>query len=281
MKNIIINNDGLKKEEVQETVKKCRCIFLNSDKILIEKYAGLYMLPGGKIDQNEDALTAIIREIKEELGMDINVTNLTPFLIIEHYNKDYLKTNGKRLNKLTKTIYFISNIPYNIDLNKVSLTEKEKEGNLTIKEINTAELRRQLSFRKDMNHKIDLYSQELLEVLANLIIEKENIKQKGAIKLLLFNIFFISSYKNGLYSSIFIGLLLIIILKQAELTSSIIINNFNSGLLILILFSFMPFINISYIPILSLSIKSVNLSLYNPNERFLEINFNKDLFLVN
>lgn len=181
MKNIIINNDGLKKEEVQETVKKCRCIFLNSDKILIEKYAGLYMLPGGKIDQNEDALTAIIREIKEELGMDINVTNLTPFLIIEHYNKDYLKTNGKRLNKLTKTIYFISNIPYNIDLNKVSLTEKEKEGNLTIKEINTAELRRQLSFRKDMNHKIDLYSQELLEVLANLIIEKENIKQKGAI----------------------------------------------------------------------------------------------------
>ena len=58
-----------------------------------------------------------------------------------------------------------------------------------------------------------------------------------------FNIDLIVLYKYGLNSSIGIGSLYKIELKQVELASSIIINKTTSGFLILILFSSIPFIN--------------------------------------
>lgn len=38
-----------------------------------------FYLPGGKLDEGEDAITAIIREIKEELSIDITEAELEPY----------------------------------------------------------------------------------------------------------------------------------------------------------------------------------------------------------
>lgn len=38
--------------------------------------AGLWQLPGGKVEQNESPLSAILREIKEELGLTLDLCNL-------------------------------------------------------------------------------------------------------------------------------------------------------------------------------------------------------------
>jgi mutator protein MutT len=35
-------------------------------------YHGLLEFPGGKIESNEDPLTAVVREVKEEVGIEIN-----------------------------------------------------------------------------------------------------------------------------------------------------------------------------------------------------------------
>ncbi len=46
----------------------------NKTKILLFKMTDrdFYMLPGGRIELNEDSLTAIKREVMEELGFDLN-----------------------------------------------------------------------------------------------------------------------------------------------------------------------------------------------------------------
>ena len=54
--------------EYQKVKDKVRAVILNNDgRALLVKYAGLYMLPGGKIDENETEKEALRREILEEL----------------------------------------------------------------------------------------------------------------------------------------------------------------------------------------------------------------------
>lgn len=51
-------------------------IILNDNKVLLSKQFGKYDLPGGGIDLGEDIETAVIREVKEETGIDVSVSKL-------------------------------------------------------------------------------------------------------------------------------------------------------------------------------------------------------------
>ncbi len=70
-------------------------IIVHTDKILCvqrneSKYEYVsfkYEFPGGKIEPDETAENALIREIKEELHMDIHIQNL--FLTVEHTYPDF------------------------------------------------------------------------------------------------------------------------------------------------------------------------------------------------
>ena len=80
--------------EYQKVKDKVRAVTLNKDgRALLVKYAGLYMLPGGKIDENETEKEALRREILEESGIDIfldtDIENAEPFLEIKTYNQNY------------------------------------------------------------------------------------------------------------------------------------------------------------------------------------------------
>lgn len=57
------------------------------DKILVtkNKYKDYYSLPGGRIKYNEDSKSAIIREIKEELNLDID--NVDFVSVVENFFK--------------------------------------------------------------------------------------------------------------------------------------------------------------------------------------------------
>jgi 8-oxo-dGTP diphosphatase len=48
--------------------------FLAAKRSDAQSHGGFWEFPGGKVDDNEDAQTAIVREIREELGADILVT---------------------------------------------------------------------------------------------------------------------------------------------------------------------------------------------------------------
>lgn len=71
MKDLTIMMDGNVKLNVRTTG-----VFINGEKVLVHKCPeGHYALPGGRIQANEDSITALKREIIEELNLEIENTN--------------------------------------------------------------------------------------------------------------------------------------------------------------------------------------------------------------
>ena len=78
--------------ESQVIVHIALAVIVKDDRVLISKRAahvhqgGLWEFPGGKVEAGENGAQALLREIKEELGITINKTR--PFINITHHYTD-------------------------------------------------------------------------------------------------------------------------------------------------------------------------------------------------
>lgn len=98
-------------------INTANLITLHDNKILLVKRAynneehGLWSLPGGTKNDNEDIKETLKREINEELGIDIK-----KYKLLKIYKKKYN-------DKIVNAHYFLGVIKQDISLNKKELTK--------------------------------------------------------------------------------------------------------------------------------------------------------------
>jgi len=164
-KEIIYNPDYLEEINIDEEKEKVRLLITNSNgEILVGNYSGTYLLPGGKVEKDEDILSALKREIKEEVGIGLN-DDIKLLTSITYYQKDYPKMNNCLCNRKITTHYFT--IKLDIDLNNIvtTLTDREKNGNFKLEWIDENSIKGLINNSKSTNPRKKYFDKELLQVL--------------------------------------------------------------------------------------------------------------------
>lgn len=167
MKIVDFNENALRYDKISKVVRKVRAFVINSqlDKVLLVYYAGLYMLPGGSIDNGETELEALKRELLEEAGIEIDDSKAMPFLLINSYDKDYFDRKCGIINRLTKTYFYKVVTNQNIDNSKKKLSECELEANQTIEYIDLNNIKELIEMNESNNKKRKQFDREILTAL--------------------------------------------------------------------------------------------------------------------
>lgn len=171
--DIIMNKDNLKDEDVTDFSLKVRGIVEKDGSFLVGRYDDVYLLPGGKVEEDEDLFIGLSRELKEELGVDYSVDEMIPFVRVIHYDKDYVKRDGSKVNRKVETVYFV--VPYKgINLDRVELSDSEKKFGFSLELISGDQLE-SICKMSSLNPRREFFNSELNVVLSNYL-SKENHK---------------------------------------------------------------------------------------------------------
>jgi 8-oxo-dGTP pyrophosphatase MutT (NUDIX family) len=115
--------------------RKCRVILHDENgRMLIQSIDGLLTLPGGKCEPNESDSSTAKREVKEEVGLELDETTLKPICEIHNYTAEYPRQNGQIGEHYTATKYFSALSDLSLR-GTVQLTDNEKNGHLNTIEI--------------------------------------------------------------------------------------------------------------------------------------------------
>ncbi|MCL2859759.1 MAG: NUDIX hydrolase [Oscillospiraceae bacterium] len=132
MKEIIYNDDNLVEDKIIKKQTKIRAVLISSkNKIILANYNGVYLFPGGGIEDGELKEDALKREIKQELGIEIFLENKKPSIVVKQLIKNYPdRKSNCNVDRVSTTYYYLIELNnYSINSEKISLTESEKSGN--------------------------------------------------------------------------------------------------------------------------------------------------------
>ena len=129
---MLVNNDDLKKEELETVVHKVRAIvFNNEEKLYITDMNSSFNLPGGRVESSEKITDSLIRELREELGIMVSINDIKYIGNFVFYHKDFPGENGV-VNRENKVDLFFIKEPQEVDRNNVKLSNYEKHYNFKL-----------------------------------------------------------------------------------------------------------------------------------------------------
>lgn len=133
MKTFITNYNNLKDTDITEVSTRVKVLLINSNNEILLAYShNEYQFPGGHVEERETLINALNREIEEEIGLILNISDLKPFACSIGYWKDHPE-KGK--NRKTEVYFFKIPCDLKPNQNNINYTENEKEGNFSLKYI--------------------------------------------------------------------------------------------------------------------------------------------------
>ena len=164
MKEIIYNQDNLKDPDIEKRVVRARGLIINSQKEILMCYSHVlahYEFPGGHLEENEDLIGGLKREIYEETGIKIANREIKPFMVIKYYTNNYYDSNQKHLIEI---YYFIINTDKKYNIQKIRLTEREIKEEYKCLYLKTKELKDILVANKKANKQNNTMIDDMLLV---------------------------------------------------------------------------------------------------------------------
>lgn len=160
---ILTTDIGETIQNPDEIKMKSRAIITdNEGKILIGNYGGVYLLPGGSIDDGENPNDTIIRELREETGLEFQ--ELEPFAKIRYFQNRYPTREGRTINRLLITYYYIGREKDAIKHDR-KLTEKEIKDGFELKYYNIYDIERILEQNETQNPRSEYFNKEIRTVI--------------------------------------------------------------------------------------------------------------------
>lgn len=131
---ILLNSKNLVPDNSWHFYRKVRAVIENSDgQIAISSESDKYIFPGGKCELNEDNLSAIQREIKEEMGIILSSKDFKELFELETlYDNVFDYRTNSITSRHTITTYYYVKTDQVINKEKMSLTEDEIEKDFKI-----------------------------------------------------------------------------------------------------------------------------------------------------
>ena len=166
MKRIVINDFDLNDYEINSKNTKVRALLIHNNQILVSNYGTAVLLPGGKIDYPETKEEALVRELKEETGIDYNLSELNELFLLEYYQKQYHTRRDTIENRLIKTYFYYGHFK-GLNENEMQRTEREIQGNFSLELMTLERLQRRITetcidprdifFNREMDTAIKVY----------------------------------------------------------------------------------------------------------------------------
>ena len=162
MKEIVINDHQLTMDDIESKVVRVKGLILNSKgKILLAHNNNTYQFPGGHKEDDEEMDDCVVREIKEETGISVEVTE-RPFLCIETYDHDYFGTGKKVLNSIYYYRFFTDEVP---NFNETHYDELELATDFNLFYLSFSSLKDFLMEKADSNEMDPKIAREMIHVV--------------------------------------------------------------------------------------------------------------------
>lgn len=158
MKTILINEDNLTDNDIKEIETRVKAILINdNNKILIGYSYDTYQFIGGHVEEGEDLLKSLSREIKEEAGIELELKNIEPIAVYIKYKKE----NSKKL----LIYYYVIHTNEIPNIYKTDYTKEEVIGNFDLRYVKVSDLKQVIEDNLEYNKGKELSNAISKEIL--------------------------------------------------------------------------------------------------------------------
>lgn len=163
MKTIIYNKENVLDEEVTRRVIRVKALLINSKNELLLGYShDTYQFIGGHIEEGEDMIEGLKREVEEESGIVLKDEKINPFFLRKKYLRNYPNESDVSCYEY---YYYTINTDRLPNLGNVNYTEAEKVGKFELRYIPLDQLEEEFEENKKVSERTAIVQEENLEAI--------------------------------------------------------------------------------------------------------------------